>query len=187
MADTETGGAWSPQRGLEPIVFWSGLSYSNRSNSLLTDLQEKHIHILLDEKALTFSKLLQKDFNTRKLARDEGDQNLWRRDYLRGQKHVAHWVNMTGVMKTNDTIHRPWLHRRGVWFISRAGGDTVDTLCIFVSLNLLAITVPPVSLLCCIGVDLRTVFGPSCDRDHLSWEGFFIGNKVINSLVRGSQ
>ena len=110
-----------------------------------------------------------------------------RRDYLRGQKHVAHLVNMTGVMKTNDTIHRPWLHRRGVWFISRAGGDTVNTLCIFVSLNLLVITVPPVSLLCCIGVDLRTVFGPSCDRDHLSWEGFFIGNKVINSLVRGSQ
>ena len=33
---------------------------------------------------------------------------------------------------------------RGVWFISRAGGDyTVSTLCIFVSLNLLAITVPP--------------------------------------------
>ena len=63
----------------------------------------------------------------------------------------------------------------------------MNTLCIFVSLNLLAITVPPVSLLCCIGVDLRTVFGPSCDRDHLSWEGFFIGNKVINSLVRGSQ
>ena len=61
-------GVWSP--------LCSGLTYSNRSNSLLTDLQEKHTYILLDEKALTFSKLLQEDFNTRKLARDEGDQNL---------------------------------------------------------------------------------------------------------------
>lgn len=58
------------------------------------------------------------------------------------------------------------------------GGDTVSTLCIFVSLNLLVITVPPVSLLCCIGVDLRTVFGPSCDRDHLeAGKGSLLGTK----------
>ena len=123
---------------------------------------------ILQEKALTFSKLLQ-HFNTRKLTRDEGDQNLRGWDYLRGPQHVACLVNMTGVMKTNDTTHQPWLQRRGVWFISRAGWEGIQSehivhICIpeFIGHNC-----SPVSLLCCIGVDLCTVFGPSCDRDHL--------------------
>ena len=79
MADPETGEAWSPQRVWVPLC--SGLTYSNRSNCLLTD---KAAETNIAGESFNIFKTVAVYFNTRKLTRDEGDQNLRQRDYLRG-------------------------------------------------------------------------------------------------------
>ena len=67
MAGETMEEAWSPQRGLVPLVpLCSGLTYSNRS------LGKDETNI---ERASS-KKLLLQDFNTRKLTKDEGDQYL---------------------------------------------------------------------------------------------------------------
>lgn len=73
----ETDGGSRDRRGLVTtkglVPLCSGLTYSNRSNCLLTD---KAAETNIAGESFNIFKTVAVYFNTRKLTRDEGDQNL---------------------------------------------------------------------------------------------------------------